>query len=189
MENIKPVENKKESKLIKWAIIFGIVIVLNMFFNYAISLVYKEPTSPYANQAQIVSNYANQADCLAVGGQWSEGDANYPKGAPVPVGIGTQVYKGSCDPYFTKQKDFENAQKIYQRNLFIILSVLGVVSLITGAFMINEIVSLGLSWGGVISLIIASMRYWSTADNLIKVIILGVALGALIWLAIKKFGK
>ncbi len=57
------------------------------------------------------------------------------------------------------------------------------------AFIPNEIISIGLSWGGVLSFVIASIRYWSVADNLIKVLILGIALATLIWLAIKKFGN
>jgi len=89
----------------------------------------------------------------------------------------------------TCQNNFQTAENKYDRNIFIILIVLGVVSLILGAFLANEIVTLGLSWGGVLSLIIASMRYWGTADNIIKVLILGFALAVLIWLAIKKFGK
>ena len=69
------------------------------------------------------------------------------------------------------------------------LVILGVIALISGAFIANEIITLGFSWGGVLSLLIASMRYWSLAGNLIKVLILGIALASLIWLAIKKFGN
>ena len=74
-------------------------------------------------------------------------------------------------------------------NIFIILVILGVVSFLLGTFITNEIIILSFSWGGVLSFIIASIRYWSDADNWVKVLILAVALGALIWLAIKKFGK
>ena len=96
---------------------------------------------------------------------------------------------GYCDPTYTKQMEFNTAQKSYNRNVFLILVVLGVISLVLGAVLANAILSMAFAWGGVLSLLIASMRYWSDADNLLKVIILAVALGALIYIAIKKFGK
>ncbi|KKR79788.1 MAG: hypothetical protein UU24_C0002G0024 [Candidatus Nomurabacteria bacterium GW2011_GWA2_40_9] len=178
-----------QPKVLKWALIIGIIIVLNLFLNYTISLFYKEPDyNLYFLQPQVVETINNKEDCLKVGGQWNEGNYRYEKNMPVPVSSG-DIYKGYCDPNFTKQQDFNDAQKIYQRNVFIMLVVFGVLALILGAFISNEIVTIGFSWGGVISLIIASIRYWSTADNLIKVLILGFALDALIWLAIKKFKK
>lgn len=181
-----------QPKILKWALIIGIVVVLNLFLNYTISLFYKEPDySEYFVQSQIVEPITNKEECLAVGGQWTEADPRYinEKTMPVPAGVDPATYKGYCNPDFTKQQDFEKAQKTYQRNVFVVLVVLGVASLLLGAFLPNEIITLGFSWGGVLSLIIASVRYWSTADNLVKVLILGFALGALVWLAINKFKK
>lgn len=179
-----------QPKFFKWALIIGIVVVLNLFLNYAISLFYKEPIyDDYFRQAQVVEPITSKEECLKVGGQWNEGDPRYQKTAPVSVGIDPQLYKGFCDPNYTKQQEFNDTQKVYQRNVFIMLVVFGVISLLLGAFIPNEIITLGLSWGGVLSFIIASVRYWGTADNIVKVLILGAALGALIWLAIKKFSN
>lgn len=166
------------SKFSKWALIFGIVIVFNLFVNYAISLVYTAPAyDTYFPQSQVIETPTTKETCIAAFGQWTEGNTDY---------NGNKV-TGYCNPDFTKQQDFDAAQKIYDRNVFITLSILGVIALIFGSFTANMILSLGFSWGGVVSLIIASGRYWSDADNIIKVIILAVALSALIWLAIKKF--
>ena len=176
-------------KVLKWALIIGIVVVLNLFFNYAISLFYKEPDyNVYFRQPQVVEPITTKEACLQVGGQWTENPTYY-KGEQAPVPVTSPQITSYCNPDFTKQQEFSDAQKVYQRTIFIILVVLGVISLALGAFLVNEIVTLGLSWGGVLSLIIASMRYWSSADNLIRVLILGFALIVLIWLAIKKFGK
>lgn len=178
-------------KLLKWALVIGIVIVLNLFFNYAISLFYKEPDyNIFFPQQQVVEPITTKEACLGVGGQWTESPVPVSKGGyTTPVPVSSPQITSYCDPNFTKQQQFNDAQKVYQRTIFIILVVLGVISLVSGAFIANEIVTLGLSWGGVLSLIIASMRYWSSADNLIRVLILGFALVVLIWLAIKKFGK
>ena len=148
-------------KVLKWALIIGIVVVLNLFFNYTISLFYKEPE---------YNNFFPQ---------------------PQMVQSSLDLVKQQVEQikFNEEQKKYDNAREIYNRNIFIVLVVLGVLSLVVGAFITNEIVTLGLSWGGVLSLIIASMRYWSSADNLIRVLILGFALVVLIWLAIKKFGK
>lgn len=182
-------------KVLKWSLVIGIIVVLNLFFNYSISLFYKEPDyNSYFKQSQVVEPITNKEDCLKVGGQWYEGDSRYDQnGVPIPVSVAGKTKPvpalGNCNPDYTKQQDFDKMQKTYQRNVFIMLVVLGVISLLVGAFIANALVSLGLSWGGVLSLIVASVRYWSTADNLVKVLILAAALGALIWLAIKKFSK
>ena len=175
-------------KVLKWALIIGIVIVLNLFFNYSISLFYKEPDyNNYFAQSQVVKPITTKEECLAVGGQWNENGAVYNN--TVPASATTPEMKSYCDPNFTKQQEFNQAEKVYNRNIFIILVILGVVSFLLGTFIPNEIIILSFSWGGVLSFIIASIRYWSDADNWVKVLILAVALGALIWLAIKKFGK
>ena len=177
-------------KLLKWALIIGLVVVLNLFFNYSISLFYKEPDyNTYFPQAQVVEPITTKEACLSVGGQWNENTNIMPKGAVQAPATTPAVNNAYCNPDFTKQQEFNLAQKIYQRNIFIMLVILGVLSLVLGAFIPNEILTLGLSWGGVLSLIIASMRYWSVADSLVKVIILAIALGTLVWLAVKKFGS
>jgi len=177
-------------KVLKWALIIGIVIVLNLFFNYAISLFYKQPDyNAYFPQSQVVEPITTKEACLAVGGQWTENTNAIPKGGiqtPITNPLTNNSY---CDPNFTKQQEFSHAEKVYNRNIFIMLVVLGVMALLLGVFIPNEIITFGFSWGGVLSFIIASIRYWSDADNLVKVLILAVALGALIWLAVKKFGN
>ena len=180
-------------KVLKWALIIGILVVLNLFFNYTISLFYKEPDyNIYLPQSQVIESPTTKEECLKVGGQWVVNQQYTPNAPTKPSGAflnNVIIPQGYCNADFLRQQEFSDAQEAYQRTIFIILVVLGVISLVSGAFIANEIVTLGLSWGGVLSLIVASMRYWSSADNLIKVLILGFALAVLIWLAIKKFGK
>lgn len=173
----------KKSPLLKWSLIVGIVIVLNMFFNYALSLVYKEPQYP-DTRPQIVEQIKTADDCIAVGGQWTENLA------PVEVKEKDQT-KGYCDPDYTARNQYEIDRKEYNRNVFMILVALGALVMGIGIALKEalEVVAIAFSWGGVLSLLIASMRYWSVADNLVKVLILAAALGALIWVAVKKFGK
>lgn len=179
-------QSGKKSSVLKWALVLGIVIVFNLFINYAISLVYAEPASPYSSPAQVVPNYTTKESCLAVGGQWTE-NGNVQGQKVAPAGAGEVVPTGWCDANYTNQKNFDALMKVYQRNVFVILVLSGVIALVVSAFLSLEVLILGFSWGGVLSLIIASMRYWNVADNLVKVLILAFALSALVWVAVKKF--
>ncbi|MEI6316349.1 MAG: hypothetical protein WCO65_01315 [bacterium] len=172
--------SKMKGGFVRTAIIIAIVIVLNLFFNYTISLVYKAPQyDDYIKPTQVVTQINNKDDCLNVGGQWTDSYVPNQK-ADMPTGY--------CDANYTHQLQYNAAVKSYDRSVFIILVVFGIISLALGAFFVNQILAPAFSWGGVLSLLVASVRYWSDANNLFKVIILAMALGILIWVAIKKFG-
>ena len=106
---------------------------------------------------------------------------------PIPT-TGEVVALGYCDLQFTCRNNFEVIQKVYDRNVFVTLVLLGAICVAIGSFLKgNMLVGIALSLAGVLSFIIASMRYWSSADDLIKVIILAIALAILVWVAVKKF--
>lgn len=173
--------------VLKWALIAGIVIVLNLFFNYSIFLVYEAPEwDEFCKQEQVVKTPQNQEECVAQGGQWTEDPSRFVgETKPVPPTGGTPV--GWCNTQFICAQEFEEARELYNRNVFVALTILGVIALVAGFFtMATPAVSLGLTLGGVLSLIIGSMRYWSDMDDYLRVIILGAALVALVWLGIKK---
>lgn len=178
------INTPKQSNFVKISIIIAIVIVMNMFFNYAVSLVYKEPVMDnYIKPAQVIEAITTKDKCIGVGGQWSENVI------PSPIEKGKTQIDGYCNENYTNQLNYDAARKVYEKKVFITLISLGVISLIAGGFISISILSIAFAWGGVLSLIIASMRYWSQADNLAKVVILAIALGILIWLAVKKFNK
>ena len=192
MENTQTQETttpkKKNILILKWLLVIGITIVLNLFFNYAIKVAYNEPKyDSFCPQKQVTVEPQNQNACLAEGGAWTE----YNK----PINVNTSVTKpeiisqqtGYCDLTFTCRQGYENASSVYNRNVFIVLVILGVLSLVVAFFVSNiSAVSLGLSFGGVLSLIIASMRYWSDMNDYLRLITLGLALVILVVLGIKK---
>jgi hypothetical protein len=176
-------EPKKYSSILKWSLIVGIVIVINLFFNYAISLVYEAPQyDNYCKPTQVIEAVTTKEACVAQGGQW---DANYYGKPTSPAEI---VPAGYCNLQFTCNNEFEAARKIYERNVFVTLVILGII-LIAGSFALafNWILSVSASMAGILSVIIASIRYWSEADNWLRVIILFIALCALIYFAVRKF--
>ncbi len=184
---IETIKTKKNIGVLRWILIIGIVIILNLFFYFAIQTVYPEPQfDNFCKTEQVNVSPTTKDQCVTNGGQWNESAAVR---QPVAVEGGKNLETTSyCDAQFTCRQNFEVAQKTYNRNIFVALVVLGIISLIAGIVLSSiTVVSLGLSLGGVLSLVIASMRYWSAMDEYVRVIILAVALVALIWLGVKKF--
>lgn len=173
-----------QSKILKWSVISGIIIVLNLFFNYTLSLVYKSPDyNLYCPTSQVVTVPDTEKSCVEQGGQWTN-NTYYDKSAKPSE---TQP-KGYCDAQYTCRATFDADSKNYDRNIFVTLVLLGALSVLAGNFFKgNMVVQSGLALGGVLSFVIASMRYWGAANDLIRVVILAVALGMLFWVAIKKF--
>lgn len=174
-----------QTRIGKWSVIIGIVIVLNMFFNYALSLAYKSPKyENYCPETQVVTIPDNQSACTDQGGQWTN-NTNY---APKPLPGGALEPTGYCDLQYTCRQDYQSAYDNYSRNVFVILVVLGAVVVAIGNLLVmNSVISSGLSLAGVLSFVIASMRYWGAASDLVRVVILAIALALLFWVAIKKF--
>ncbi len=189
METIQPGTGegpvKKRSAVIKWALVFGIAIVINLFLTYLVRVVHHEPMfEDFCPAKQVNEAIETKEACLSVGGQWNENvEMKYPGQmtvVPQPAGY--------CDVNFTCQKAFEDMSAVYNRNVFIVFVIAG-IALLAGSVFLSavETVSLALSFGGVLALIIGSMRYWSDMDDILRVIVLGIALIALIGIAYKKF--
>lgn len=178
---------KKTVKIIKWALVLAILIVLNLFINYSVSLVYKEPKfENFCPMEKFNKVYTSKDMCVADGGMWTESTAPIDIKSPTAPVTG-QTITGYCNATYTCQQNYDDARSVYNRNVFIILVVLGVVVLALGAFLTaSSVVSLGLSFGGVLSLIIGAARYWSDMHDIVRVIVLACALGALIWIGVRK---
>jgi len=182
------VRPKKTFSILRWALVIGIVVVLNLFFNVAINLVYPQPQyTDFCKDKQVVTAVTTQQACVTEGGKWTEevAPAETRVGGEAVAPIKTTSY---CDRDYTCRKDYDTTRKTYERNVFAALVILGVLSLITSFLLMSTtVVALGMSLGGVLSFIIASMRYWSEMSDLIRVVVLGLALIVLIWLGVKKF--
>lgn len=180
---------QKNSRVLKWSLVAGIVLVLNLFVGYSLSVIYKSPVyENYCKNTQVVQSYTTKTSCLAVGGQWNESATPVSTTSGQTVKFTSPEQLSYCNETYTCSNNYYDAQKSYDRNVFVTLVVIGVLMLLLGFFLRrNDVLSYGFSLGGVLSFIIASVRYWSAADGLIKVIILALALAALLYLAYKKF--
>ena len=173
----------QKSKLLQWAVAAALVIVVNLFFHYVIATFYPEPKfETYCPMR--TENLANPEACVSAGGQWTNNQLS-PQEITMAVKNGNPL--GWCDPNFTCNANYQQDHGVYNRNVFIVLIVLSLVVLAVGVFVPIEVLSLGFSWAGVVSLVVASVQYWSDANNWMRLVILLVALGLLVWLAVKKF--
>lgn len=160
----------KTTTALRWALIVAIIIILNLFFNYAISLVYDAP------DRDMYFSVNTEDECAEIGGDWNEFEEK------------TLSSAGERAGYCDANSAYNEAREPYERNVFIALVILGVISLGIGVLISGtSVVATGLSFGGVLSLIIGSLRYWSSADDIIRLLILAIALALLIWLGITKF--
>ncbi|MDB5195239.1 MAG: protein of unknown function with transrane region [Parcubacteria group bacterium] len=158
----------------------GIVVALNIFFIVANSLIFLqvkyEDFCPLANQPSPQSETA----CTSAGGVWNPvPDANMAK----PV-----APSGYCDLTTKCQKPYQDASQQRQMKVFTLMVGFGVLAIIVGVLPLGSaIVSTGLSYGGVLALIIGSAQYWSEAGNWLRLGISALALIALIYIGIRRF--
>ena len=94
--------------------------------------------------------------------------------------------QGSCDAYFYCNKEFRDVREIYNRNVFIIATVIGIIALVAGIVLKITSVSSGLMGGGILLIIYGIIRYWSGLENYGRFTVMGIALTVLIWLGYKK---
>lgn len=178
-------EKKPASAVIRWAFIVGITVVTNLFLAYAVDVVYDQPDYlTFCPDRQVNRLIASEVACLEVGGQWNEGS---PAKMMTPESA-MPVSGDYCNTTYTCQKQYEEASRVYNRNVFVVFVVVGILLFVGSvSFSGAEVLSLAFSFGGVLAFIIGAVRYWSDMDDILRVFILGIALASLIYMAWKKF--
>lgn len=176
MEHTAP----KHPKFVRWALLIGIVVILNVFFFVIEAIAF--PTPDYATYCPTLTTQAQDAaTCDAQGGIWTE----YP---PQPDVTAPAKVSGYCDYYAKCSPPYEAALSEQHLYAFILMTVLGVAALLVGLVPLgSSIVSSGLSYGGVVALIFGAMQYWGDAGNWLRLTISTVALVALIYVGIRRF--
>lgn len=164
------------STVVKWAFVIGITLLANLFVAYLTQALYPVPKYEDFCKASLTGKFINTPEeCVSVGGEW------YPD-----VSIEA---KGYCNATATCQKQYEDVQTVYTRNVFIVFVVFGALLLVVSAFLSSvPVIALGSSFAGILALIIGSIWHWSAMQEWLRVIVLGVALVSVVYLAWKKFG-
>ncbi|MEX0933867.1 MAG: hypothetical protein WD003_01215 [Candidatus Paceibacterota bacterium] len=184
-------KNFTQSRFLKWFLGGGITILLALFFVVTAQLILEKPEyTDFCEERQVRIIPETQNECTEIGGQWTEDryiQKHLPVGGIEPAPIQVEQ-KGYCDPDFTCRAEYQDAQELHERNFFIALVIFGTLTLI-GSFIARPLTAVApaLAAGGLLTLIIASARYWSYMQDYLQVIILGIALVALIGFGVKKF--
>ena len=170
----------------------AIIVVLNLFFNYGVYTFYKPPQfDAFCSEEVIQKKFADKTACKAVGGKWFENTSIIPVSeggyaTPIPP-QSLKESEGWCDATAECRQKYDEVREFYDRNVFIILLVAGLAALALGLFAISVApVANGFLGGGLLSLIVGTIRYWSAMDDYLRFIILGVALILLIYFGYKK---
>jgi len=168
-------------KIKKLILGIAIAIIFILFVAYAIEAFYPTPKyKDYCGEYKTQEIINNKEQCEAIGGQWSQYQET-----PRPI-QGEQIQEGYCDREFTCRQELESAQEVYNRNVFFISVILGLITVIIAALLKLESVSSGLLGGGVILIIYGTIRYWGEMSDVLRTIMLGIVLAILIWLGYKK---
>ncbi|MBU1148693.1 hypothetical protein KKI23_01245 [Patescibacteria group bacterium] len=166
----------------KAVLVISIVIVLNLFIGYGITTFWHSPDyEDYCTDEINSKAYSDQTTCEAAGGKWMPGgEVRAPDELTKPSNY--------CQADYSCQKEYQATSDLYNRNFFLIEVVAGIILIVVGLFSIKaQSVSLGLSYGGLLALLVGMTRYWSGMQEYLRFIILGLALVVLIWVGVKKF--
>lgn len=163
----------------------AIAIIFALFVGFGISTFYENPEYEDFCDTDFRGVLNTSATCEAAGGKWTTVES----AAPVPKDIESGKTTGYCDRDFYCREDFETAEEKYDKNVFIITLVVGILTIIASVLLKLPSVSSGLMAGGAITIIYGVIRYWRHSTDLLRFIILGVVLIILIWLGYKKLNK
>lgn len=175
-------QTTQHPKFVRWALLVGIVVILNVFFSVVLAIAYPAPKyDDFCPQVNISPTDA--PTCDAQGGVWTEYSP-----APMPADVSSPKFTGYCDMYAKCQKPFQAASDQHALRAFVVMTVLGVIALLAGLMPIgSSIVSSGFSYGGVVALIVGSASYWGTAGNWIRLLIATTGLIALLYIGWRRF--
>jgi len=146
----------------KFALGFGIAIILPMLVHYGVSTF-----SPAPKWDNYYDNYSYQ---------------RYDKATPEER---VQLDKERKE----KDRIWQEKLKIFQRNLFFVSVPVGIACIVIGAIMPIQAIGTGLMFGGIFSLTEGYMFYWSELQDWMRFLSLLVAFVVLIFVGYRKLSK
>lgn len=164
----------------------GIAVVLAVFVGYALDVLYKSPETDYYSSPTCYSQYRCSdltSKCSQLSGE------NYSKCYKEVTN--SNEYNQCQDNYEKCNEDAQKPIYDYYRNKMLILTFIGIASIVTGIF-IGATIGGGILAGGILIILYSigtSYFYWRGFNEYLKLGILFIVLVLLIFLGYKKFGK
>ena len=174
----------------KLAMIFAIAILLPLCIGLFVDAIYQEPKyENYCNQT-FYPEYKqplNNVTCPDFSMTQEYQTCINLKGNP------TFKYDDNRCQVFDKcdmcSVGFNQAQSIYNRNLFFILAPIALIFVVLGIFLTIEYLGAGFMFGGLILLFYATMRYFSDMGKLLRAIVILVELLIILYIGYKKIDR
>ncbi|MBL7054459.1 hypothetical protein ISS05_01745 [Candidatus Woesearchaeota archaeon] len=187
----------------------GIALVLAFVIGFGVDTFYKSPQyEDFCDESKGRQIIDTPEECEAKNGEWNEFESVKTISLRQDELICTKISEdekevnlncrtregfegpsGNCDIFSKCNKEFQEAEKPYAKNSFIIIIILGLVAVILGSYLKLISVSSGIMGGGVLVMIYAAMRFWRNLDEYLRFAILVITLAVLIWIGYKKFKK
>jgi len=187
----------------------AIAIVFVFFIGFGIATFYKSPKyEDFCGEREKFVDTITEQKCDEIGGKWNPGDVVRRLEVidnnqllctkiseiddAVTLNCQTQEQldnRGYCDRDFFCRGEFDDVREIYNRNVFIVATIIGIIALIVGIILKITSVSSGLMGGGILLIIYGIIRYWSGLQNYGRFTVMGIALVVLIWLGYKKIKR
>ncbi|MFH1590813.1 MAG: hypothetical protein ABIC95_02705 [archaeon] len=169
----------------------GIAVVFILFIAYGIQAFYDEPDQ---------EDFCRDIDYSIGTDSCPDQPAKAMEGEPRPMPVrgkdcwceddnadGTKVCWKQNPAWEACQQAYDDARELYNRNVFFISIIIGLIVLIIGWVAIKlESVGSGLMGGGTITVIYGTIRYWGDLSDVFRFLILGLALGVLIYLGYRR---
>lgn len=86
-------------------------------------------------------------------------------------------------------KNFEEVQKPYDRTVFIVHVIAGVILILMGMYFKLDFVGTGFIYGGILNILTGVIRYFSEMSPIIRFVTVLIALIIVVFVAVKKLGK
>ncbi len=179
----------------------AIAIVFSLFWGYGISTFYPQPNYNDFCDRPTPGNIETENECLEAGGKWNPYDELSRSGASddelncrkisedndnLTLICRTQpssAREGWCNLQHFCSQEYNDARDSYNRNVFIITLVIGLIGLLTGSILLKvESVGAGLMGGSLLTMVYGTLRYWGDAPDVLRFTLLGIVLATLIWI-------
>jgi hypothetical protein len=167
-------------KIKKWSLSIAILIVLVGFVMIGIQTFYPDPLlgKHCWETMRAAAPMPVYKDCYSMGNKTQQETCLTEQTAQ------QQKYDEEMN---TCNKQEEGVRHIYNRDVSIILVIIGLVTLIVSMMFLKvPSVSNGFTFGGIFLIFLSLVKYWSDMQDLMRFIILGIVLAVLVWLGYKK---
>jgi len=146
----------------KFALGFGIAIILPMLVHYGVSTFSPAP-------------------------KWQD---RYDYSSSQGYGNATPEQKAKIDnERKEKEKTWRKKEKIFQQHLFLVAVPMGIAAIIVGAFASIQAIGTGLMFGGIFTLVDGYFCYWSELQDWMRFLSLLAAFVVLIFIGYRKLAK